>query len=160
MTRLRPVIVILAIAAAAYAGLCLLVFLFQDRLVYFPGPPPTITPMAHGLEYRELELALSDDATVHGWYMPAENAPDNANGALLFCHGNAGNIENRLYSSRIFHEMGLAVLLFDYRGYGKSSGRPNEEARIATPRPRTTFSSARASLPSASSCTVNRSAGA
>jgi fermentation-respiration switch protein FrsA (DUF1100 family) len=116
-------IVILVTAAVGYAGFCLLVFLVQGRLVYFPGPPPTSTPEAHGLEYRELELATSDGVTVHGWYLPAENA----RGALLFCHGNAGNIEHRLYPARVFHELGLAVLLFDYRGYGKSTGEPSEE---------------------------------
>ena len=45
---------------------------------------------------------------------------------LLFCHGNAGNISHRLESVEVFHRLGLSVLLFDYRGYGQSTGRPSE----------------------------------
>jgi fermentation-respiration switch protein FrsA (DUF1100 family) len=46
---------------------------------------------------------------------------------VLFCHGNAGNISHRLDSIRLFHELGLSVLIFDYRGYGQSSGKPTEK---------------------------------
>ena len=48
-------------------------------------------------------------------------------GVVLFCHGNAGNISHRLDSIRLFHELGLSVLIFDYRGYGQSSGKPTEQ---------------------------------
>lgn len=44
-----------------------------------------------------------------------------------FLHGNAGNISHRLDSLRIFHGLGLDVLILDYRGYGRSEGRPSEE---------------------------------
>ena len=45
--------------------------------------------------------------------------------SLLFFHGNAGNVSHRLDSSSIFHEIGLSVFIIDYRGYGKSGGRPS-----------------------------------
>ncbi|MEK7797018.1 MAG: alpha/beta hydrolase, partial [Pseudomonadota bacterium] len=45
---------------------------------------------------------------------------------LLFCHGNAGNISHRLESIRQFHQLGLNVFIFDYRGYGESEGVPTE----------------------------------
>jgi len=46
---------------------------------------------------------------------------------VLFCHGNAGNIANRLDAIWRFHELGLNVCIFDYRGYGRSTGKPSEE---------------------------------
>jgi hypothetical protein len=46
---------------------------------------------------------------------------------LLWCHGNAGNIIHRLENLAELHHSGLAVFLFDYRGYGRSGGRPSEE---------------------------------
>jgi fermentation-respiration switch protein FrsA (DUF1100 family) len=46
---------------------------------------------------------------------------------VLFCHGNAGNISHRLDWLEMFHELGLAVFLFDYRGYGQSRGTPDEQ---------------------------------
>ena len=113
----------LLIALIVYSGLCLLLFLFQGRLVYLPGPPPKTTPAAHGLEHRERYLVTSDEVRIHAWFMPAPEAK----GALVFCHGNAGTIENRLDAARVFLDMGLSVLLFDYRGYGASEGRPSEE---------------------------------
>jgi len=50
---------------------------------------------------------------------------------ILFCHGNGGNISNRISYLPIFRELGLATFLFDYRGYGKSGGTPSEEGTYA-----------------------------
>jgi hypothetical protein len=102
------------------------VYVFQARLVYFPGPAPSLTPAALGLAHRELELATADGERLHAWFLPREGA----SGAVLVCHGNAGSIEQRLELARAFHELGWAVLLFDYRGYGGSSGRPSEEGTV------------------------------
>jgi hypothetical protein len=60
---------------------------------------------------------------LHAWFIPAENA----RATVLFCHGNAGNISHRLDSIRLLHSLGLQVLIFDYRGYGRSDGRPSEK---------------------------------
>jgi len=49
-----------------------------------------------------------------------------AAGVVLFLHGNAGNISHRLDSIEIFHQLGLDVLIIDYRGYGESTGSPGE----------------------------------
>ncbi|NIP18225.1 MAG: alpha/beta fold hydrolase, partial [Xanthomonadales bacterium] len=54
---------------------------------------------------------------------PAERS----RGVLLFLHGNAGNISHRLDSIAIFRDLGLDVLIIDYRGYGRSEGRPSEQ---------------------------------
>lgn len=66
---------------------------------------------------------------LHGWYLPAPDGAGAGRGApaLLFLHGNAGNISHRIRSLRLFHELGLAVLIIDYRGYGQSEGRPDEQ---------------------------------
>ncbi len=114
---------LLVVVLGAYAALCAYLFIFQARLVYFPDRVVGPGPQALGLEFEELELRASDGVKLHGWFIPAENA----RGALLFCHGNAGNISHRLLAARTFRDMGLAVLLFDYRGYGRSEGSPSEE---------------------------------
>ncbi len=108
---------------ALYLLVCFAAWLFQDRLVWYPGPAPTLTPAAIGAPFEELELRARDGATVHAWHVKAD-AP---RGAVLVCHGNAGNIENRLLLAQAFRAMALDVLLFDYRQYGRSRGVLSEE---------------------------------
>jgi fermentation-respiration switch protein FrsA (DUF1100 family) len=64
---------------------------------------------------------------VNGWFFPANRNAPFAHLAVLFCHGNAGNIGDRLGICRALLATGVNVLLFDYRGYGRSEGRPSEE---------------------------------
>ncbi len=106
-----------------YLLLIAYVYAKQGAMLYFPAKEIESTPHNIGLEYQELTLKTKDGVDISAWYIPAEDA----RGFLLFCHGNAGNISHRLDSIRIFHGLGLSVLIFDYRGYGKSQGSPDEE---------------------------------
>lgn len=112
-------------AVGAYGALLLALYLGQDNLLYLPGIPSrelTATPNDIGLNHEEVWLDTADQVRLHGWYVPAESA----RGTVLFFHGNAGNISHRLDSLRIFHDLGLAVFILDYRGYGQSQGKPSE----------------------------------
>lgn len=105
-----------------YIGLALLLYLFQGRFIYFPTRPLGTTPEAIRLAYEEVTFSTADGLELHGWFVPgAQPRP-----VLLFFHGNAGNISHRLESLRLFHELELSTLIFDYRGYGKSDGTPSE----------------------------------
>lgn len=112
-------------AAGIYTVLLLAIYFGQSSLLYLPGLPSRelgATPDAIGLEHEEVWLMAGDGVSLHGWYIPARQA----RATLLFFHGNAGNISHRLESLRIFHQLGLNVLIFDYRGYGQSAGKPSE----------------------------------
>lgn len=118
-------LVTLAIVFALYAALAAYVYLFQTRLVFFPNVPGrtlAATPNSIGLAYENVRFEASDGVQVHAWFVPG--APEAA--TVLVCHGNAGNISHRLELLKLLHELGLAVLLFDYRGYGQSTGTPSE----------------------------------
>ncbi len=109
-----------------YLAIGLLLFLTQSRLLYYPNLPSravVATPARIGLAYEEVMLTAEDGVRLHGWFLPAGDKP---RGVLLFFHGNAGNISHRLDSLRIFHDLGLSVLIFDYRGYGQSEGKASE----------------------------------
>jgi fermentation-respiration switch protein FrsA (DUF1100 family) len=113
-------------AGAGYAVLVVLVYVFQGRLLYLPnigGRGLAATPADIGLEYEDVRFSTSDGVTLHGWFVPARDAGH----VLLHCHGNGGNISHRLDSIRLFHDLGMNVFIFDYRGYGLSGGRPDEE---------------------------------
>ncbi len=107
---------------AVYSAFVLLVYFGQSRLVYFPEKQLSNTPGAIGLAYATVSIPVSDGETLHGWWMLV---PD-AKGTVLFFHGNAGNISHRINYLTMFKRLGYSTLLFDYRGYGQSSGTPSE----------------------------------
>ena len=114
---------ILRIAVGVYVGLCVLLFLFQGRLLYHPDDEIAYTPARLRLDYDEVALTTEDGVRLAAWYVPAE-AP---RGTVLFCHGNAGNMSHRLSTIEVWNGLGWNLLLFDYRGYGRSEGSPDEE---------------------------------
>lgn len=123
---MRGLMAVLGLGGAVYAALALYLYTFQARFVYFPDLPSRqvdATPADIGLAYESVRLATRDGETLAGWYVPA----DAAHGTLLYLHGNAGNIGHRLDPLDVFHRLGLNVLIFDYRGYGDSTGRPDEQ---------------------------------
>lgn len=123
---LRPMWVdILIFLALSYLALAAALFFLQSGMLYLPDTPGRAleaTPADRGLEFEPLSIPTRDGETLDGWFIPAGEA----RGTLLFFHGNAGNISHRLDSVGLFHRLGLNVLIFDYRGYGRSSGKPSE----------------------------------
>jgi fermentation-respiration switch protein FrsA (DUF1100 family) len=107
----------------SYAAIMVLMYFKQESMLYFPDKEIHETPKNIGLQYEEIAFEAEDGVSIAGWYIPAEKG----RGVILFCHGNAGNISHRLESIKIFHSLNLSVLIFDYRGYGKSEGRPTEK---------------------------------
>lgn len=108
----------------AYGGFAALMFLFQDKLAYYPqiGREIHSTPHEHGMDYQALTLNTADGERLDAWFVPAPQAQ----GVVLILHGNAGNLSHRMDSIAMFHRLGYGVLIFDYRGYGRSSGKPSE----------------------------------
>ena len=84
--------------------------------------PPGFTPAAIGLDYEEAAPETEDGFTLSGWYLPAPNPKQ----ALLYCHGNAGDIRDWVHAAPPFVAAGISILIWDYRGYGRSQGSPSE----------------------------------
>lgn len=109
----------LAAGAAVLTLLWLFLRWFESVNLYAPDLTLTAHPGSYGLAYEELAL----EGGLHGWFIPhASTSP-----VVLVCHGNGGNISHRLDKLMIFRRAAASVLLFDYRGYGRSPGRPHEE---------------------------------
>ena len=106
-----------------YALVLTVLFVFQNRLLFFPSPTLEADPAARGMPFEETTFETDDGERLHGWWIPAEKP----RATLLFFHGNAGNISHRLDLVEIFRNLGLNVFLFDYRGYGRSTGKPSED---------------------------------
>lgn len=102
-----------------------------DRFLYFPERGSSGTPGAAGLEYEDLRFAADDGTELHGWWVPGRREGP----CIVFFHGNAGNVSHRVDILRRLHDrVGLGVLLFDYRGYGRSAGSPSEKGLYADAR--------------------------
>ena len=113
----------LFIVVAVYGSFCLYLFLMQGRMIFYPTGKLVASPADMGLDYESVSLTTSDRVKLHGWFIPAKDE----GGTVLFFHGNAGNISHRLDSLKIFHELGLSILIIDYRGYGRSEGSISEQ---------------------------------
>jgi uncharacterized protein len=98
--------------------------LLLNSLLYFPSRAIVETPDRAGLDYRDLSFDSDDGERLHGWCMGARRK---SLGHLLLCPGNAGNVSDRVQHAALLTAAGFDMLLFDYRGYGRSSGRPSEQ---------------------------------
>lgn len=117
---------LLAIGGGLYVLFCLYLYFLQDRMIFYPNLPGRELrgkPSDIGLNYESVQIRTSDNILLHGWFIKTRKE----RGTVLFFHGNAGNISHRLDSIRIFHSLGLSVLIIDYRGYGQSEGRVSEQ---------------------------------
>ncbi len=115
----RPTFSILIILLA----LNIWMYLVQPSMIFYPYKALQANPDDWGMKFENITFSTDDNIQLHGWYIPREGATK----TLLFFHGNAGNISHRGDSIYIFHKLGLNVFIFDYRGYGESQGKPNEQ---------------------------------
>jgi hypothetical protein len=119
MPRRRRALALL-LAATTLAGCSRLLFLPMERWAR--------TPADVGLDYRDVDLRAADGTALSAWWLPARGE---ARGTVLFLHGNAENISTHLRSVAWLPDAGYQVLLLDYRGYGRSDGRPTVPAVFA-----------------------------
>lgn len=106
-----------------YVLLCVGMYFMQEIFIYVPNRNVQSDPSAVGIDFEDIYLEVPGGGKINAWYMPAENSRR----ALLFCHGNGGNMAWRLQYYTLFHDLGFNLLTFDYRGYGRSEGSPSEE---------------------------------
>ena len=97
--------------------------LLDGQFVFFPDRELHANPADVGLEYDDVFLSTPDGVRLHGWFIPGD-----AKTTILWFHGNGGNISQRVDNILLVNRhLGANVFIFDYRGYGRSEGRPSEE---------------------------------
>lgn len=109
--------------AGGLVGVTALMLAFERRLIYFPFRAMERQPGTLGLSHEEARMVAEDGVGLHAWFLPIAGARR----TVLVCNGNAGNMSYRLDRAReMQRRLGVSVLLFDYRGYGRSEGSPDE----------------------------------
>ncbi|MCX4094313.1 alpha/beta hydrolase [Nocardia sp. alder85J] len=96
----------------------------MNALTFQPQRRITVTPARYGLTHEDLSLTAADGVRLHAWFVRTTAAQPI--GHILYAHGNGGNIGDRSPILALLSAAGFDVLTFDYRGYGRSAGRPDE----------------------------------
>lgn len=127
----------------------------ENSLIYQPSPFPEDFP-TDKVPFENVEFSSADGTQLHGWF--ADHSEPS--GIALFCHGNAGNIASRGDSLMILNRRHrLAVMIFDYRGYGNSEGTPNETGVLADARAARAWLANRKNVPENEIIIMGRSLG-
>ena len=110
-------LILIGTSAGIYIAICLILLWGQKRFIFIPDRQIRATPAKYKLDYQDIWIDIQQEK-IHGWWIPStqESAP-----TILYFHGNASNNGDVVDNAAIFHQLGLSVLLIDYRGYGKSS---------------------------------------
>jgi uncharacterized protein len=125
--------IILLVVVAVLAATVGLLWAFQRRLIYLPsGRVPPAASVLPGAE--DITFPTADGLRLGGWFVPGAEGVVRPGAAVLVCNGNGGNRAMRAALAAAMARMGLAVLLFDYRGYGGNLGTPTEEGLAADAR--------------------------
>ncbi len=97
----------------------------ERRIIYHPHkyPEGNWNSSSSSVSREDVHFTASDGVRLHGWYIPSAGAK----ATLLWFHGNAGNITHRLGNIEMLKPLNLNIFIFDYRGYGKSEGEPDEK---------------------------------
>ena len=111
-------------------------------MIYYPDRQLEATPDVAGLSYENVFLTTLDGVHINGWFIPAKTPAKTGQPSptILFLHGNARNISHRIEKLAVFHQLGVSVLIIDYRGYAAAKARRTKREPIATPKlPMTTL---------------------
>ena len=111
------------ISLFVYSLLCLMFFLYQDRLIFNPSTEINQVPIQQQHSFNHFLVQTGEVGTVYGWYI---NSQENL-GTVLYCRGSEGNVSYDLKKYEMWVSSGYNVVVFDYKGYGLSYGEPSEE---------------------------------
>ncbi len=106
---------------------------FEESLIFFPDRYPSgewnaqVAAGETGATISDHDFSASDGNRLHGWYCRGEGSPAVSAPVVLWFHGNAGNLAHRADVLLLLSRIPAEVFIIDYRGYGRSEGRPTEE---------------------------------
>ena len=98
-----------------------------ERMFFYPDAVTYTTPSQIGVRAEDIHVVSGDGSRLHGWFLPAVGQ---ARATVLHLHGNAANISNHLPLVAWLPARGYNVLMIDYRGFGRSEGKPSLEGIV------------------------------
>lgn len=162
--------------------ICLVLYKYQDNLLYHPSPPGLPKrvdenpegvrnpgewsikghmlnfPSSESIPYEDVMLETSDGVKIHTWLLLQKNSANVP--TLIYFHGNAGNMGYRLQNAaEMYARVGINILMMDYRGYGNSTGTPSEKGLILDAEKVVQYASSHPKLTNSSIIVFGRSLG-
>lgn len=123
---MKTAMVIISILLGLYILLCLLLFLFQENIIFLPQKLSQDHRFTFRDQFEERHITMDDGTMLHGLLFKA----DGARGLIFYLHGNAGSLEGWGDVGEIYTPLGYDIFLLDYRGYGKSEGVIKTEPQL------------------------------
>jgi fermentation-respiration switch protein FrsA (DUF1100 family) len=114
MLKIALLVALLAVAAVALAA-------SVERMFFYPDAVTYAEPARLGLAHEDVYIDTASGERLHAWWLPAQGV---ALGTVLHLHGNAANVSNHLPLVAWLPPAGFNLLMLDYRGFGRSKGRP------------------------------------
>jgi fermentation-respiration switch protein FrsA (DUF1100 family) len=116
--------------ALVYVGIVVITMFLEPSLVFVPTRYPGGNWQSSNLDFEDVHFAAADGTRLNGWFVPH----DHPRAVMLLAHGNGGNLTHRIDMLQELHQLGAAVMIFDYRRYGRSEGSPNETGILSDAR--------------------------
>ena len=99
---------------------------FEYKQTYHPTRTFDASAADLGRAWEDINFTTSDGVKLNAWFFPANTNSPHTHIAAIICHGNGGNISHRLGLYDALLAAGVNVFAFDYRGFGRSEGKPSE----------------------------------
>lgn len=116
----------LKITLIGYLIICLLLFIFQEKLIFFPPKLEKNYKFSFGQKFEELNIVTKDQKLLNGLLFKA----DSSKGLIFYLHGNAGSLDSWGQVAKTYTDLHYDVFMLDYRGYGKSEGSINGQGQF------------------------------
>src|SRR5688500_14779823 len=123
---LKKTLLVISILSILYVGLCALMFLLQEKLIFFPQKLRKNHQFNFGQAFKEVSIKTEDQKVLHGLLFEV----DSPKGLIFYLHGNAGSLDGWGGVAETYTRLQYDVFLLDYRGYGKSEGNIESEAQL------------------------------
>lgn len=126
LAQRRPWLIRLGKVVLVALALLMLLRWFEHKQTFHPSRSFHVSGAELGRAWEDINFSARDGTKLNAWFFPANTNSTRAQLAVILCHGNAGNISHRLELYDALLAAGVNVFAFDYRGYGRSAGRPSE----------------------------------
>jgi len=123
---MKTIIITILIIISIYVAICGILYFAQEKLIFFPKKLKKEYKFSFNKPFEEINIKTKDNILLNGLLFKAENSK----GLIFYLHGNAGALDKWGEIAEIYTEFNYDIFILDYRGYGKSEGKINDEKQF------------------------------